>query len=74
MIGVEAAVDHIPESDDGPVILIRPARFGSRSCDFGFFAPLHDDLRSRVTILRHLPPEEVDRRCATLAAEAETVG
>ncbi|MBN1429720.1 MAG: hypothetical protein JXB07_15225 [Anaerolineae bacterium] len=72
MIGVEAPVDNLPEFHDQPVILMRPKMLGYRGCDIGgFFAPLHDALRSRVTVLRQLPPEEVDALCNALRADAE---
>ena len=74
MIGVEATVHDLPEFCGGPVILMRPALLGSRRCDLSFFAPLHDDLRSRVNVLRHLPPAEVDALCDDLRAGAESLG
>jgi hypothetical protein len=74
MIGVEATVHDLPDFRGRPVILMRPARLGSRSCDAGFFSPLHDALRSRVTVLRQLPPTEVDALCDELRAEAEKLG
>ena len=60
MIGVEASVHDLPAFRGQSVMLMRPGRFGSRACDIGFFAPLHDALRSRVTVVRKLPPAEVD--------------
>jgi hypothetical protein len=74
MIGVEATVHDLPEVGGRPVILMRPAFLASRSCDYGFFAPLHGDLRSRVTVLRALPPAEVDALDAELRAAAEGIG
>ena len=68
MIGVEATVDNLPEFRGRPVILMWPARFGSRQCDLNFFAPLHEALRSRVTVVRQLPPAEVDTLCDELRA------
>jgi hypothetical protein len=56
------------------VILMRPGAFANRQCDVGFFAPLHEDLRSRVTILQHLPAAEVDALCDELRIEAATLG
>ncbi|HEX4608862.1 MAG TPA: hypothetical protein VH092_11715, partial [Urbifossiella sp.] len=71
MIGVEAPVHDLPEFRGRSVILMRPALLASRSCDLGFFAPLHGDLRSRVTVVRPLPPAEVDALCRELTAGAE---
>lgn len=74
MIGVEATVHDLPPFRGQPLLLMRPGRFASRMCDISFFAPLHGDLRSRVTVLRHLSPEEVDALCADLRAEAAQLG
>lgn len=74
MIGVEATVHDLPEFRDRPVILMRPAMLGHRGCDVRLFSPLHDALRSQVTVLRQLPPAEVDALCDDLCAEAETLG
>lgn len=74
MIGVEAMVHDLPEFRGEPLILMRPAKLGYRGCDLGFFAPLHDALRSRVTVVRQLPPADVDSLCAELRAEAERLG
>jgi hypothetical protein len=71
MIGVEATVHHLPEFRGQPVILMRPKMLGSRMCDMNFFAPLHDALRSRVTVLRKLANVDVDSLCQDLRAEAE---
>lgn len=71
MIGVEAPVHNLPEFQGRPIILMRPAMLKSRSCDVSFFTPLHDALRSRVTVLRKLPAAEVDTLCDELCAEAE---
>ena len=74
MIGVEATVHDLPEFRGQPLILMRPAMLGSRICDATFFSPLHDALRSRVTVLRRLPPAEVDALCDDLRSEAEKLG
>lgn len=71
MIGVEAPVDDLPEFRGRPTLLMRPKAFGSRQCDMSFFAPLHDALRSRTSVLRKLPAAEVDALCQELRAEAE---
>jgi hypothetical protein len=71
MIGVEAPVSDLPKFRGRPVILMRPAWLKSRTCDLGFFSPLHDALRSRTTVLRHLSALEVDALCAELRAGAE---
>jgi hypothetical protein len=64
--------DHlIPCPTEGWVLLMRPKVLGSRMCDMNFFPPLHDALRSRVTVLRKLPAVEVDSLCHDLRAEAE---
>lgn len=74
MIGVEATVHDLPEFQGQSVILMRPAILGRRSCDGAFFSPLHDVLRSRVTVLRHLSSIEVDALCDKLRIEAEKLG
>ncbi len=71
MIGVEATVHDLPEFRGQAVLLMRPKLLASRQCDLSFFAPLHDALRSRVTVLRKLPEGEVDSLCHDLRAEAE---
>jgi hypothetical protein len=71
MIGVEATVHDLPEFRGQAILLMRPKLLGSRLCDISFFAPLHDALRSRVTVLRKLPAVEVDSLCQDLRAEAE---
>jgi hypothetical protein len=53
------------------LILMRPKRLGYRACDVSFFSPLHEALRSRVTVLQQLTPAEVDALCDDLRAEAE---
>jgi hypothetical protein len=73
LIGVEAKVHDLPAFRGQPLILMRPARL-TRSCSVGFFAPLHNALRSRTTMLRQLPPAEVDTLCDNLRAEAEKLG
>lgn len=61
----------IPEFHGVPVVLIGPKVFGSRQWDNGFFANIHDALKSRAEIIEVLPPERVDewldriRRAAT---------
>jgi len=74
MIGVEATVHDVPQFRGQPVILMRPARIGYRGCDAAFISPLHDALRSRVTVLRQLPPREVDALCDDLRSEAKKFG
>lgn len=74
MIGVEAAADDLPAFRGQTVILMRPALLPNRSCDVGFFAPLHDALRSGVTVVRRLAPSEVDALCGELEAEAKKIG
>lgn len=71
MIGVEATVDDLPEFRGRAIMLMRPKAFGFRQCDLNFFAPLHDALRSRVTVLEKLAAAEVDALCDDLRAEAE---
>lgn len=71
MIGVEATVHDLPEIRGQAILLMRPKLFGSRLCDMNFFAPLHDALRSRVTVVRKLPAVVVDSLCHDLRAEAE---
>src|SRR5262249_18006512 len=71
MIGVEATVHDLPEFRGQAILLMRPKAFASRLCDMNFFAPLHDALRSRVTVLRKLPAVEVDSLCHDLRTEAE---
>jgi hypothetical protein len=71
MIGVEATVHDLPEFRGRPLILMGPGRFAMRACDVSFFPPLHDALRSRVTVLQHLTSAEVDALCDDLRAEAE---
>jgi hypothetical protein len=71
MIGVEATVHDLPEFRGQAVILMRPKLLGSRLCEMTFFAPLHEALQSRVTVLRKLPDVEVDSLCQDLRAEAE---
>jgi hypothetical protein len=71
MIGVEATVHDLPEFRGQAILLMRPKLLGSRLCDMNFFPPLHDALRSRVTVLRKLPAVEVDSLCQGLRAEAE---
>lgn len=70
MVGVEATVHNLPEIRGQAILLMRPKLIGSRMCDMNFFAPLHDALRSRVTVLRKLPAVEVDSLCHDLRAEA----
>ena len=71
MIGVEATVHDLPEFRGQAILLMSPKLFGSRLCDMNFFAPLHDALRSRVTVLRKLHAVEVDSLCQDLRAVAE---
>lgn len=71
MLGVEATVHNLPEFRGQAILLMRPKMLGSRLCDMTFFAPLHDALRSKVTVLRKLPAAEVDVLCEELRAEAE---
>jgi hypothetical protein len=74
MIGVEATIHDLPEFQGRLVILMRPARIGSRNCDVSFISSLHDALRSRATVLRQLPAAEVDALCDDLRAGAEKLG
>ena len=71
MIGVEVTLDQLPEFRGQRLLLMRPARMAGRRCSPGFLAPLHDALRSGVTVLRQLPAIEVDALCDLLRAEAE---
>jgi hypothetical protein len=74
MIGVEASVAHLPVVLEQPVLLMKPRTIGSRTCEAsGFFSPLHNALRSSVTIRRTLTADEVDASVARLRAEAERV-
>ncbi len=73
MIGVEATVHDLPEFRGRPVVLMRPAKIGSRACDINFFAPLHDALRSGVRVLQRLTSEEVDALCEEMRAEAAEI-
>lgn len=74
MIGVEATVHDLPAFRGRPVMLMRPGKFRSRACDMSFFAPLHDALRSGVSVKRHLTADEVDTLCEGMRAEAVNLG
>jgi hypothetical protein len=71
MIGVEATVHNQPPFRGQPVLLMRPAMVKQRHCDVRFFSPLHDALRSRVTVLQQLPQGEVEALCDELRSEAK---
>lgn len=74
MIGVEATVDALPLVNGQAVVLMKRAMLGSRTCEVGgFFAPLHDALRSAVHIRRRLTGEEVDGWVRELEAEADEI-
>ena len=71
MIGVEASVRDVPSVRGQAVVLMKPGVLGARTCDAnGFFAPLHDALRSQVEIRRRLSGDEVDAWIRDLVAEA----
>jgi hypothetical protein len=72
MIGVEASVSDLPAVRGQPIVLMKPAMLGSRMCEAGgFFAPLHDALRSQAAIRRRLSGDEVDAWMRDLDAEAD---
>jgi hypothetical protein len=74
MIGVEATVDDLPTVKGQAVVLMKRGLLGSRTCEVsGFFAPLHDALRSAVHLRRRLSGAEVEGWLRDLAAEAEQI-
>jgi hypothetical protein len=74
MIGVEATVDDLPMVKGQAIVLMKRRMLGSRTCEVGgFFAPLHDALRSAVHIRRRLTGEEVDGWVRDLEAEAALI-
>jgi hypothetical protein len=74
MIGVEATVDDLPVVKGQAIVLMKRGVLGSRTCEVGgFFAPLHDALRSAVHVRRRLSGEEVDAWVRDLEAEADQI-
>lgn len=56
---VEVSPASVPRFEGTPVMLIDPMEQGSRSWDSGFFANIHDALRSRAEIVEVLTGEQV---------------
>lgn len=62
MIGVEMELGELPHFEGRPTLLVGPKVFGSRSAGSDFFPPLHDALRSGISLVRELDSGE----CAAL--------
>jgi hypothetical protein len=62
----EASPADIPRYGDRPIVLIGPPVLGGRSWNSNFFANIHDALRSNVTVLSHLTPDELTQTLAAL--------
>lgn len=56
---VEGSPADVPRFDGVPVVLLSPPVFGHRGWESGFFANVHDALKSRADVVEVLPPEQV---------------
>lgn len=56
---VDGSPVDIPQLDYQRIVVLGPPVLGARSWDSGFFANIHDALRSRVEVIEVLPREQV---------------
>jgi len=64
----EGSPREIPCHEGSPIVLVGPPLLGGRSWDSGFFANIHDALRSRAEVMAQLSVTEVDNALAKIAA------